>query len=94
MTKTSISFLAIYDRLEHCIINDVSLSKHKQLIKIFNKLYSLHLKNICQLANYLWFEIGQFKPTKDFKGYKIGCSKDVNRARKRLDRYLLSFVDL
>ena len=94
MTKTSISFLEIHDKLEQCIINNVHLKEHKQLIKIFNKLYSLRLKNICQLANYLWFEIGQFKPTKDFNSYKIGCSKDIGKARKKLDRYLLSFIDL
>ena len=93
MTKTSISYLAIYDSLELCIVKDVYSKEHKQLINIFNRLYNLHLKTIGQLSDWLLFEVGQFKPTKDINGHKIGCSKDVNKARKKLDKYLLSFVD-
>ena len=91
--KTSISYLAIYDSLEQCIVNDVHLAKHKKLIKIFNNLYNLHLKSIGQLSDWLLFEIGQFKPTKDINGHKICRLKDIIKAHARLDTYLLSFID-
>ena len=89
--NTSVSFLTIYDSLEQCIVNDEHLAEHKKLIKIFNNLYNLHLKSIGQLADWLLFEVGQFKPSKDINGNKICCLKDLIKARQKLDNFLLDF---
>ena len=94
MTKTSLSFLEIYQHLEDNIINNITSAIDKDLLYSFNRLYNKKFNNIYQLSNFLWFDIGQFTPTKDVLGYKIGCKKDVNKAMKKLDSYVLSIIDL
>lgn len=94
MAKTSISFLEVYDYLENNLINGIETEFNKDLLIIFNNLYNKNFNLISQLLNFLWVEIGCFKPTKDINGYKIGCLKDENKARKKLDSFLLSFIDL
>lgn len=94
MTKTSLSFLEVYDYLENNLINGIESDFNKDLIDIFNGLYKKNFNLISQLLDFLWFDIANFKPTKDLNGYKIGCLKDENKARKKLDSFLLSFIDL
>lgn len=94
MTKSSLSFLEIYDYLENNLICGIESNFNNDLITIFNNLYKKNFINISQLLHFIWFDIGNFKPTKDINGYKIGCLKDENKARKKLDSFLLSFIDL
>ena len=94
MSKTSLSFLQVYDYLENNLINDIETSYNKDFIDIFNGLYNKNFNHINQLMDFLWYEIGSFRPTEDINGYKIGCIKDENKARKKLDSFLLSFISL
>lgn len=86
-----ISFLEIYDSLENNLICGIESQTDKEMIDIFNQLYHKTFKNIYQLSNFLWFEIGKFTPTKIVLGYenKIGCNKDIKKARNLLNTYFL-----
>lgn len=94
MAKTSLSFLEVYDYLENNLINGIESDFNKDLLTIFNGLYNKNFNLIGQLIHFLWFDIANFTPTKDINGYKIGSLKDENKARKKLDSFLLSFIDL